>query len=45
MERFTFLLLRLSDLDDSAVIKFCFDQFSKDVYMSKNVVSKKKSQL
>ena len=41
-ECFTFFLLRLSDLDDSAIIKFCFEYFAKDVYLSKNVVSKKK---
>ena len=41
-ECFTFFLLRLSDLDDSAIIKFCFEYFAKDVYLSKNVVLKKK---
>ena len=38
LERFTFFLLGLSDLDDSAIFKFCFQNFSKDSYMSKNVV-------
>ena len=42
LECFTFFLLRLSDLDDSAIINFYFEYFSKDAYMSKNVVSKKK---
>ena len=40
LERFTFFLLGLSDLDDSAIFKFCFEYFSKDLYMSKNNVKK-----
>ena len=46
-ERFTFFLLGLSDLDDSAIFKFCFEFFSKDsfmskrIHLSKNVVSKR----
>ena len=42
LERFTFFL---SGLDDSAIFKLCLENFLKDLYMSKNVVSKKKSQL
>ena len=38
LEGFTFFLLELSDLDDSAIFKFCFQYFSKDSYMSKDVV-------
>ena len=41
LERFTVFLLGLSDPDDSAIFKFCFEYFSKDSYKSKNVVSKK----
>ena len=29
LERFTFFLLGLSDLDDSAIFKFCFEYFEK----------------
>ena len=43
LERFTFFLLGMSDLDDSSIFKFCFEYFSKDSFMSKNVVSKKKA--
>ena len=43
LERFAFFLLGLSDLDDSAISKFCFEYFSKDSYLSKNVVSKNKA--
>ena len=40
LERFTFFLLGLSDLDDSVILKFCFEYFSKDSYhMSKSVAS------
>ena len=42
LERFTFYLLRLSDLDDSTIF-FFFEYFSKDLWMSKNVVSKNKA--
>ena len=35
LERFTFFLLELSDLNASVIFKFCFEYFSK---MSKNVV-------
>ena len=42
LERFTFFLLGLSDLDDSAIFIF-FKYFSKDSSMSKNVVSKNKA--
>ena len=45
LERFTFFLLGLSDLDDSAIFKFCFEYFPEDSYMSKNVVSKRKCRL
>ena len=47
LQRFTFFLLGLSDLDDSAIFKFCFEFFSKDsfmskrIHLSKNVVSKR----
>ena len=37
LERFTFFLLGLSDLDDSTIFKFCFGYFSKVSYRSKNV--------
>ena len=37
LERFTFFLLGLSDLDDSTIFKFCFGYFSKGSYRSKNV--------
>ena len=40
LEGFTFFLLGLSDLNVSAIFKFCFEYFSKDSYMSKNVVKK-----
>ena len=40
LEGFTFSLLGLSDLNVSAIFKFCFEYFSKDLYMSKNVVKK-----
>ena len=42
LECFTFYLLRLSDLDDSTIF-FFFEYFSKDLWMSKNVVSKNKA--
>ena len=43
LERFTFFLLGLGDLDDSAIFKFCFEYFSKDSYhVPKSVVSKNK---
>ena len=34
LERFTFFSLALSDLDYSAIFKFCFKYFSKDSCMS-----------
>ena len=37
-KRFTFFLLGLSDLDDSAIFKFCFEYFWKDSCLSENVV-------
>ena len=43
LECFTFFLLGMSDLDNSSIFKFCFEYFSKDSFMSKNVVSKKKA--
>ena len=44
LERFTFLLLGLSDHDDSGILKICFEYFSKDLYhMSKNIASKYKA--
>ena len=42
LERFTFFLIGLIDLDDSAILIF-FEYFSKDSYMPKNVVSKNKA--
>ena len=42
LECFNFFLLGLTDLDDLAIFKFYFGVFSKDSFMSKNVVSKKK---
>ena len=42
LERFTFFLIGLIDLDDSAILIF-FEYFSKDSYMSENVVSKNKA--
>ena len=42
LERFTFFLMGLTDLDNSAILIF-FEYFSKDSYMSKNVVSKNKA--
>ena len=41
-EHFTFFLIGLIDLDDSAIL-FFFEYFSKDSYMPKNVVSKNKA--
>ena len=41
-EHFTFFLIGLIDLDDSAILIF-FEYFSKDSYMPKNVVSKNKA--
>ena len=38
LERFAFFLLGLSDLDDSAIFKFCFKYFSTDMCLSENVV-------
>ena len=38
LEHFTFFLIRLIDLDNYAILMF-FEYFSKDFYMSKNVVS------
>ena len=38
LERFTLFLLGLNDLDDYAIFKLCFEYFSKDLHMSKNVV-------
>ena len=35
LERFTFFLIGLIDLDDSAIL-ILFEFFSKDLYMSKN---------
>ena len=44
LEHFTFFLIGLIDLDDSAIIYiYFFEYFSKDSYMSKNVVSKSKA--
>ena len=43
LKHFTFFLVGLSDLDDSAIFKFCFEYFSKDLYMSKNFVYKNKA--
>ena len=40
LERFTFLLL---GLDDSEILKSCLENFSKESYMFKNVVSKRKA--
>ena len=42
LERFTFFLTGLIDLDNSAILIF-FEYFSKDSYMFKNVVSKNKA--
>ena len=42
LERLTFFLMGLIDLDDSAILVF-FSIFSKDSYISKNVVSKYKA--
>ena len=43
LEGLTFFLLVLNDFDDSVIFKFCFEYFSKDLYMClKNVVSKNK---
>ena len=42
LERLTFFLMGLIDLDDSAILIF-FSIFSKDSYISKNVVSKYKA--
>ena len=42
LQRFTFFLLGLSDLDDSAILKFWFEYFQKDSYISKIIVSEKK---
>ena len=42
LERFTFFLMGLTDLDNSAILIF-FEYFSKDSYMFKNVVSKNKA--
>ena len=42
LERFTFFLTGLTDLDNSAILIF-FEYFSKDSYMFKNVVSKNKA--
>ena len=39
LERFTFFLMGLTDLDNSAILIF-FEYFSKDSSMSKNVASK-----
>ena len=41
-ERFTFFLIGLINLDDSAILIF-FEYFSKDSCMFKNVVSKNKA--
>ena len=46
LEPFTFFLIGLIDLDDSAIFLFFFiffEYFSKDSYMSKNVVLKNKA--
>ena len=40
LECFTFFLLGLGD---SAIFKLCLENFSKDSYVSKNVVSKNKA--
>ena len=40
LERFTFFLLGLDDFD---ILKLCLENFSKESYMSKNVVSKSKA--
>ena len=42
LEHFTFFLIELTDLDNSAILIF-FEYFSKDSYMFKNVVSKNKA--
>ena len=42
LERLTFFLMGLIDLDDSAILIFLV-LFSKDSYISKNVVSKYKA--
>ena len=42
LQRFTFFLLGLSDLDDSAILKFWFEYFQKDSYISKIIASEKK---
>ena len=36
LERFTFFLIGLIDLDDSAIFFFFLSFFLKDLYMSKN---------
>ena len=41
LERFTFFLLGLSDLDGSVIFNFCFEYFSNDSFMSKNAQKKK----
>ena len=42
LERFTFFLMGLIDVNDSAILIF-FEYFPKDLYISKNVVSKNKA--
>ena len=41
LERFTFFLLGLSDLDGSVIFNFCFEYFSNDSFMSKNAQKEK----
>ena len=44
LQRFTFFILGLGDLDDSAIFKSCFEYFSKDSFhMSKDTVLKNKA--
>ena len=44
LQRFTFFLLGLGDLDDSAIFKSCFEYFSNDSFhMPKNIVLKNKA--
>ena len=43
LDSFTFFLIGLIDLYDSAIFIFFFEYFSEDSYMSKNVLSKNKA--
>ena len=40
LERFTFFLLGLSDLDDSVIFNVCFEYFSNDPFTSKDAPKK-----